>query len=121
MVPRGRGTVANQNKASICKCVNFIIYCRRQGEGEREREEERRVGEGVGSFTCAPLKLAGSQWQKRQSCVCVWIVYVGQQVVCATRKKLFSFYFRLGSSAALTPPPLLFAYRSFPLYGFMCF
>lgn len=39
VVPRGRGTVANQNKASICKCVNFIIYCRRQGEGEREREE----------------------------------------------------------------------------------
>lgn len=46
VVPRGRGTVANQNKASICKCVNFIIYCRRQGEGERETEEERRVGEG---------------------------------------------------------------------------
>lgn len=42
-MPRGRGTVANQNKASICKCVNFIIYCRRRGEGEREREEERRV------------------------------------------------------------------------------
>lgn len=35
-------------------------------------------------------------------CVWVWIVYVGQQVVCATRKKCSAFTFDL-ARAALTP------------------
>lgn len=75
-----------------------------------------------GSFTCAPLKLAGSQWQKRQSCVCVDCV-CGATGRMRNEKEIIQLLLStwLERCAALTPPPLLFAYRSFPLYGFMCF